>query len=223
MRGKAVNFVFHIIHNIETKIQIMSSLGYTSTARRRKESLPYGQLLTMLFVEVSISLAERVLEDIPMTRVVKACTLQSLQLLETQSRGYVCYPYLQDTDVKRFAHYPCPEERFLGQTWASRIMVRPPSCAHDGETSTSTTPPPLPPPFDVLPTLITSPSSTPTLTLVPVSPFSGWLESNLLCLLLPTSLWVELSLRSYDSLLKMWKTCTFSFYNDSLCSQKVFL
>lgn len=92
------------MQNIEKKIRTMSSPGYTSAARWRKESLLCDHLLTILFEQAGVSLAGRVLEDVLMTRVMKARTLQSLQLLKTQGRGYVYFPYLQETDVMRYAY-----------------------------------------------------------------------------------------------------------------------
>lgn len=82
----------------------MSSPGYSSITRGRKESVPYGHLLTMLFERTGASLTGCVFEDMPYTRVIRACSLQSLQIFKTRHRGYVYYSYLCELDVMMFDH-----------------------------------------------------------------------------------------------------------------------
>lgn len=109
-----------------------------------------------------------------MTRVARACTLQSLQLIKIVAQGYVYFQYLQDADSLRFAHnlHPTPEGMNIEQTRAGRIIGCPsPPCTHDGKASTSTTPPPPATPSNVPSTLSTSPPSAIAMTSVLASPF----------------------------------------------------
>lgn len=57
MRGVAVSFAFQIIQNIKTKTWTMSSIRYSITMHRIKESLPCNYLLTTFFDRVSVILA----------------------------------------------------------------------------------------------------------------------------------------------------------------------